>query len=101
MKKTLLCFLFLFTNLFYAQISSIEHCAGDTNFDLTIRKTELLGTLNPAETAISYHLTLEDANNNINAIANASAYISTENSKTIYARIDNKGIITTNNFKII
>ena len=101
MKKTLLCFLFLFTNLFYAQITNIEHCAGDSNFDLTIRKTELLGNLNPAETTISYHLTLEDANNNLNAISNPSAYISTENSKTIYARIDNKGIITANNFKII
>ena len=101
MKKTLLCFLFFFTTVFYAQVTNIEHCAGDTNFDLTIRKTELLDNLNPAETSISYHLSLEEANNNTNAIANPSGYISTENSKTIYARIDNLGTITTNYFNLI
>lgn len=100
MKKTLLFFLLLFTTIFYAQVSNIEHCAQDTSFNLTTQKALLIGNLNPAETTVSYHLNLEDANNNLNAIANPSNYITT-NSQTIYARIDNLGTITTNYFGLI
>ncbi|KQB38642.1 T9SS type A sorting domain-containing protein [Flavobacterium aquidurense] len=100
MKKTLLFFLLLFTTIFYAQVSNIEHCAQDNSFNLTTQKALLIGNLNPAETTVSYHLSLEDANNNLNAIANPSNYITT-NSQTIYARIDNLGTITTNYFGLI
>ncbi|MEO8237079.1 MAG: hypothetical protein ABI576_03155 [Flavobacterium sp.] len=78
MKKTLLFLLFLFTNLFYAQVSDIEHCGGNTSFDLTSKKTLLIGNLNPAETNVSYHLTLADATNNVNAIANPTNYVSSQ-----------------------
>ncbi|GGF00746.1 T9SS type A sorting domain-containing protein [Flavobacterium limi] len=101
MKKTLLYFLFLFTHFFYAQVSDIEHCAGDTSFDLTSQKTLLIGNLNPAETTVTYHLTLENAQDNVNAIATPSNFKSTESSKTIYARIDNNGKVTTNYFNLI
>ncbi|WP_166926422.1 T9SS type A sorting domain-containing protein [Flavobacterium poyangense] len=102
MKKTLLYFtLLLFTNHFYAQVNNIEHCAGDTNFDLTVNKSLLLGNLNPLETTISYHVSLEEANLNTNAIQQPTQYFSQEPSKTIYARIDNKGTITTNYFNLI
>ncbi|MEN2398224.1 T9SS type A sorting domain-containing protein [Flavobacterium sp. MC2016-06] len=101
MKKTLLCFLFLLSNLFYAQVNDIEHCAGDTNFNLNLNKPLLLGNLNPAETTISYHLSLDDANNNANAIAAPNQYASSTGSKTIYARIDNNGTITTNYFNLV
>ncbi len=101
MKKTLLCFLFLvFTNLFYAQVNSIEHCFGDNYFDLTANNSLLLGNLNPAETTISFHLSQDDANTNTNAITQPSLYNSSAPTKTIYARIDNKGTITTNFFDL-
>ena len=101
MKKTLLCLFFLFTTHFYAQVSDIEHCAEHTYFDLTSQKTLLIGNLNPAETTVSYHLILEDAQNNISAIATPSNFKNTERSKTIYARIDNNGTVTTNYFNLI
>lgn len=101
MKKTLLCFLFLFaTNLFYAQVGTIEHCFGDNFFDLTVNNSLLLGNLNPAETTISFHLSQDDANNNANAILQPTQYNSSAPSKTIYARIDNKGTVTTNYFDL-
>lgn len=100
MKKTLLFFILLFSNYFYAQVNDIEHCAGDTSFNLTTQKTLLIGNLNPVETAVSYHLSLTDATDNLNAIANPANYTSTESSKTIYARIDNNGTVTTNYFNL-
>lgn len=101
MKKTLLCFLFLFTaNLFYAQVSPIEHCFGDNFFDLTSKKSLLLVNLNPVETTVSFHLSQDDANNNANAILQPTQYNSSAPSKTIYARIDNKGTVTTNYFDL-
>lgn len=72
----------------------------DNNFDLTSKNSLLLGNLNPAETTISFHLSQDDANNNVNAIANPLNYSSSASSKTIYARIDNNGIITTNFFDL-
>lgn len=101
MKKTLLCFLFLFTNLFYAQIKDIVHCAGDISFDLTAQKTLLIGNLNPAETNVSYHLTQDEATNNLKPISNPSTFVSNASSKTIYARIENSGNFTTNYFNLI
>ncbi|WP_163409135.1 T9SS type A sorting domain-containing protein [Flavobacterium ajazii] len=101
MKKILLGLLLLFTNFFYAQVSDIEHCAGDTSFNLTSQKTLLIGNLNPNETIVSYHISLADATNNTNAIANPTNYVSSTASKTIYARIDNNGAVTTNYFNLI
>jgi hypothetical protein len=101
MKKTLLGLFFLFTNLFYAQVSDIEHCSGDTSFNLTSQKTLLIGNLNPAETTVTYHLSLADATDNMNVIANPANYISNLASKTIYVRIDNNGAVTTNYFNLI
>jgi hypothetical protein len=100
MKKTLLCFLFLFTTVFYAQVSDIVHCSGDNNFDLSKQKIDLIGNLDPAQTTVSYHLSLADATNNVNAIANPSNYNTAASSTTIYARIDNNGTITTNSFNV-
>lgn len=99
MKKTLLFFLLLFTNIFYAQISNLEGCQYFPKFDLTIKNAELIGNLNPAVTTVSYHLSLADANNNANAISDPTAY-SSPTLKTIYARINNNGAITTNYFNL-
>lgn len=100
MKKTLLFFLLLFTTLFYAQVNDIEHCSGDTSFNLASQKALLIGNLNPAETIVTYHLSLTDAQNNLNAVANATNYTSASSSLTIYARIENNGTITTNYFNL-
>ncbi|WP_264535896.1 T9SS type A sorting domain-containing protein [Flavobacterium sp. N1736] len=107
MKKTLLFFLLLFTTIFYAQVSNIEHCGGDTSFNLTSQKTLLIGNLDPAQTTVSYHLSLTDAQNNLNAIASPTNYVvaastlTAASSKTIYARINNNGTVTTNYFNVI
>ena len=99
MKKTLLFFLLLFTNIFYAQISNLEGCQNYPKFDLTLKNAELIGNLNPAVTNVSYHLSLADANNNVNAISDPTAYNS-PTLKTIYARINSNGTITTNYFNL-
>ncbi|MDX6192030.1 T9SS type A sorting domain-containing protein [Flavobacterium sp. Fl-318] len=102
MKKKLLYFiLLLVTNLFYAQVNPIEHCYDDTYFDLTVNNSLLLGNLNPAETTLTYHVSLQEANMNVNPILQVTQFKSTEPSRTIYARIDNKGTVTTNYFNLI
>jgi hypothetical protein len=99
MKKTLLCFLFLFTTVFYAQVTSITICETEP-FNLTSLKADFIGNLNPDETTVSYHLSLEDATNNTNLIANPTNYIGTPGITKIYGRIDNNGTITTNYFNL-
>lgn len=101
MKKTLLCLLFLlFSTLFYAQITPLSGCQTYPLFNLTVKNTELIGNLNPNETTVSYHLSLNDANTNTSPILNPTAFDSPQ-AKTIYARINNKGSITTNFFQLI
>jgi len=74
-------------------MNDIIGCQTYPIFDLTTRNLALIGNLNPAETIVSFHLSVNDATANANPIANPTAYIS-ETAKTIYARIDNKGTIT-------
>ncbi|WP_264531936.1 T9SS type A sorting domain-containing protein [Flavobacterium sp. N502540] len=100
MKKTLLFFILLFSNYFYAQVSDMEHCYGDTRFNLTLNQSALLVNLNPVKTTLSYHLSAQDAATNTNAIAQPTSFNSTAPSTTIYARIDNKGTVTTNYFNL-
>jgi hypothetical protein len=99
MKRILLWLFLLLTTVFYAQAPDITMCSGEIN--LNTQKALLIGNLNPAETTVSYHLSLADATNNANAIPNPSNYVPKPGSTTtIYARIDNKGTITTSSFKI-
>lgn len=101
MNKILLCFFLLTTLNFYSQVSDIIHCSGDITFDLTQQQSLLTGNLNPAETTISYHLTLNDATNRVNAIANPDSFVSNLASQKIYARIDYIGVTTINYFSVI
>jgi hypothetical protein len=95
MKKTLLYLLFLLTSFsFYAQISPIVHCDGNTLFDLTSREPEIIGDLNPAETTISYHLSNYDASRDAYAIPNPTSFQSTGASTSVYARIINNRSFT-------
>lgn len=63
---------------------------GDNNglaiFDLTINNTLILNGENSADFTISYYETLQDAEDEINAIANPTAYQNIENPQTVYVR---------------
>lgn len=100
--KKLLLFLFILINVsIYAQVNDIINCANNSNFNLTIRNTELIGNLNPNQTVISFHLTLVDATNNTNSIVSPANYVQITSPQLIFARINNLGVITTNYFSLI
>lgn len=99
MKKTLLCFLFLLTTVFHAQVTDVSICAGEP-LNLTSLNADFIGNFNPAETTISYHLSLDDALNNTNVIVNPTNYIGAPGTTKIYGRINNNGNITTNYFDL-
>ncbi len=96
MKKLLLSITFSFLFLFsFSQISNspIDLIACDDNsndetevFDLTINDLNILGTLDPNLYIISYHLSLSDAENDMNAIQNSNAYSNVTNPQTIFSR---------------
>ncbi|MFD2568070.1 T9SS type B sorting domain-containing protein [Pseudotenacibaculum haliotis] len=59
-------------------------------FDLDSQTPVLLGTQNPADFTVSYHLTAADANSGNNPITNTSAYENASaNQQTIYVRMVN------------
>ena len=91
MKKTLLFFLFLLPSLFYAQISSIIHCAGDNVFDLTSRYEQITGNANPAETTVKYYAKDTYAHNDEYAIEDPQHFVTNERSQTIHYRIITNG----------
>ncbi|WP_035646167.1 T9SS type A sorting domain-containing protein [Flavobacterium sp. ASV13] len=99
MKKTLLCFLLLFSNFFYAQVTSITICPSES-FDLNTLKADFISNLDPAETTVTYFLSEADALNNTNAIANPATYHGPAGTIKIYGRIDNNGTITSNYFNL-
>jgi uncharacterized repeat protein (TIGR01451 family) len=101
MKKILLFLLVISSYTVSSQVTNIENCFGNTTFNLTTRNAELIGAFLPNETIVTYHLTLADATNGINAIATPTNYIQTTNQQVIYARIDHLGSITTNFFSLI
>lgn len=101
MKKTLLCFLLLFTYTFYAQAPDMARCEGES-FDLTTQIPFLIGNLNPNETSVTFHHTLSYAENGLYPISSPSTYtVSMMDKVTIYARINNQGVITTSFFNVI
>jgi hypothetical protein len=57
-------------------------------FDLTQQDFLILGTQNPVNFSLAYYETEFDAVNNVNPIANASAYMNVINPQTIYARLE-------------
>ncbi|MCP2026638.1 hypothetical protein L1276_001782 [Flavobacterium sp. HSC-32F16] len=102
MKKTLLCFLFLlFYNLFYSQAGDLVNCSGITTFNLHNSRSLLLGSVNQVPAVITYYESLENATDKVNVIETPAQYVSTVPSKTIYARIEYNGVVTTNYFNLI
>ncbi|WP_165828985.1 T9SS type A sorting domain-containing protein [Flavobacterium sp. HTF] len=95
MKKTLLYLFILFTNLFYAQVSTVSVCNNES-FNLITLKADFIGNLNPAQTTVTFFLSQADALNNTNEILNSTAYKGAVGITKIYGRIDNNGTITVN-----
>jgi len=74
-----------------------EQCdiVGIETFDLTTSTTQI----DPANT-ISYHISDDDAQNNVNPISDPEAYINVTNPETIYVRVDNGECFAVDSFMI-
>ncbi|MDY2586226.1 choice-of-anchor L domain-containing protein, partial [Winogradskyella aquimaris] len=76
-------------------ISPIQVCDGDIvdgigTFTLTDRDAEIIGTNDPNDVSVTYHLTQVDAENNTSPLASPYNNI-TPNNQTIYARLEDNG----------
>jgi uncharacterized repeat protein (TIGR01451 family) len=101
MKKITLYFFILINISIFAQVTDLVNCAGNSTFDLSTRTSELLGSLNPTQTIVSFHLSQSDAASGANGIANPTSYTAISSPQVIYARINNLGTITTNYFSLV
>ncbi|MFK7781403.1 hypothetical protein, partial [Psychroserpens sp.] len=102
MKKLLLLVLLISTFTGYAQLginqpSDYLICAQNdiADFDLDVKTPEILGSLNPAEYDVTYHLSEPDAFNQTNALF--SPYTNTANPEVIYANVTE---LSTGNFEV-
>lgn len=74
---------------------SIELCDDDTDgfvpgFDLNAQIDQILGGQNPANYNVSFHLSLSEARENLNAITETSNFSNTiANQQSIYVRVEN------------
>jgi gliding motility-associated-like protein len=64
------------------------------DFDLEIQTAGILGTQNPADFVVTYHASLADAQNGVNALT--SPYNNISNPQTIYARIEDTDAVNSN-----
>jgi hypothetical protein len=103
MKKTLLFFLILLPSLFYAQVSSIIHCAGNNTFDLTSRNEEMTRDLTPGQTiTFKYYIKDTYATNDEYAVEDPQNFVTNERTLKIYVRINTSGGTTImNSFSLI
>jgi len=73
------------------QPPNIEECDinsnGITQFDLQSQSTIILGAQLPTEFAVTYHLSQQDADGNLNALS--SPYTNISNPQTIFVRVEN------------
>jgi gliding motility-associated-like protein len=76
---------------------------GIAQFDLTQRDADILGTQDPTEVTLTYHVTAADAETGNNPIINEGNYTNTINPQTIYVRLYNPttGCQDTGEFEII
>ena len=89
-------------------IVTCDDASGDDveDFDLESQTAGILGTQDPADFVVTYHLTLNDAQLGINALS--SPYNNISNPQTIYARVEdvnavgsNSGCFATTSFDLI
>jgi hypothetical protein len=110
MKRILLIALFVFSLNGFSQINTnitpLVACSPNNNgfatFDLTSKIPEILGSLNPANYTISFHVTQSDASTGTNVIINSASFTSSGNVQIIFVRVFNlqTGQITLTNFSI-
>ncbi len=110
MKKTLLLFSILCMFIANAQVanqpSNLEVCDDNTDgifcFNLTIQNSQILGSQNPVDYILSYHLTQSDADFGVNAI-NPNSYCNTTSPETIFARLEDisNGMFDTTSFDLL
>ena len=76
-------------------VADMLQCDGDNNglylFNLESQTAQILGVQDPAEFTVTYHLSQNNADTNINAIT--SPYENTSNPQTIFARIENNKLV--------
>ena len=60
-------------------------CTGETTYDLSQKDAEVLGGQNPTEFIVSYHLSMADASNGVNALP--KTYAVGNGSQPIYVRV--------------
>ncbi len=88
-------------------ITPLELCDdntdGFTQFDLTLKDAEILGTQPPADFTLTYHVTQADADTGNNAIVGTTSYTNLSNPQTIYLRLEHvvSGCINTGEFDLI
>ncbi|WP_460218784.1 DUF7619 domain-containing protein [Psychroserpens sp. MEBiC05023] len=73
------------------QPEHIISCDTTVGFDLTSIYAELLGSQDPTNFNISFHLTSNDAFNQVNAITVPEDYVPSSNNETIYVVVQNIG----------
>lgn len=79
------------------QPESFSACSSDASpvcFNLTDNDSNLMGSLNPNEHVISYHLTNDDANNNVNPLTSPYC-VGLGINQAVYARVANINTGTT------
>lgn len=67
---------------------------GRFTFDLTVVEPEVLGTQNPATYSVKYYTTLQDAEDDTNAIADPTAYLSEPDYQMIWVRVTNESTVS-------
>ncbi|NUY81538.1 T9SS type A sorting domain-containing protein [Flavobacterium sp. MAH-1] len=102
MKRKLLLFLaaFLISDYSFAQavanpVSDLTQC-GNTIFDLTVTANAALGNQSPNQFTVSWYMTMMDADNDVNPIANPNAFYGT-NEEVVWLRVTN---MTTQEFDV-
>jgi len=77
---------------------------GITQFNLTTKDAEILGTQVPGDVVLTYHESLADAEDGLDAIVNVGNYTNLSNPQTIYVRLIstiNNCVTTTGSFELI
>ena len=68
-------------------LNCVTQIANNETFDFTAQTPVILGTQSPADYTLNYYTSIADAQANVNAITNLTAYNPVSNPQTIYAGV--------------
>jgi len=111
MKNLIASCLLLFSFIVYSQpnlsppdnLEILEYpFDGFSSFDLTLNENQLLNGIDPTTVSITYHVSIMDADLEVNPIANPTSYTNLSNPQTIYVRVEEiiSSLYTTISFDI-